>query len=305
MTKSSTTPSKMDFKTKARGIEKEQGARLLLPIVLTIVVLFFVLFVLELNIDTISLGLKIISTPIIVGLLCFTLYVGGDSFRRYQKCHSPGLLFELINQLLFTFIAVLLLVTVLSFDNDPSEAAHRRILFIHVLNIVAIALTTTHINRLRKKDHLFGIYPRILASAERETEEYLDGYSSRPAKVDFPKTKKRMIRRFAIRLMRHYLVHDFTKEKGSFKILFPVSAKAGFSLRRFRGPFSWLRIGKDGKAQVYITPEDYQFLEVPISYHLLCEKVAERMAESYQLFAQGDKKAALEVFKVEKKGMKG
>jgi len=87
------------------------------------------------------------------------------------------------------------------------------------------------------------------------------------------------------------------EEMQSIILFFPASEQWKLSLNNKR---SFIKINHDGTAVVFITPEDYKFLKVPISYHLLCEKVAERFKESYELFEQGDNAGALAVFKVEK-----
>ena len=44
--------------------------------------------------------------------------------------------------------------------------------------------------------------------------------------------------------------------------------------------------------------KNYKLLDLPVSYHLLCRKIAERLRNSHQHFIQGDKEKALDVMKL-------
>ncbi|MCK4614371.1 MAG: hypothetical protein KAU14_06180 [Thermoplasmata archaeon] len=144
------------------------------------------------------------------------------------------------------------------------------------------------------------VYPTILASAERQTDEYMNGYSQRPVNTMFLQYGEDEMLQFIRFLLKYVLIWDFKREGKSITLFFRPSARWKLSLKI---PKSYIKIYSDGKTEVYITPEDYDFLKVPISYHLLCQKVAERIKESYELFEQGNEAGALGVFRVEKKGV--
>ena len=147
----------------------------------------------------------------------------------------------------------------------------------------------------KKASPLF-VYPSLLATAERDTDEYMNGYSPRPASLEFGSFQQETMRRYSRLLLRYMVIWGRKTEVGSITLylrpamdfsLFPPLKK------------SYVRLHRDGKAQVFITQHDYDYLKVPISYHLLCEKVVQRLRESYQLFAEGEVERALEVFRVE------
>jgi len=141
------------------------------------------------------------------------------------------------------------------------------------------------------------IYSRVIASAERRTSGYLNGYSARPKSIDFIKIENQEMRRFSRFLLKNMLVWNIVGNSDSFILYFPQNERMIFS---FKKSLSYMRIFFDGKAEVFIIPEDYNYLKVPISYSVLCDKVAERISKSYELFSRGKKKQALEVFRIEK-----
>ncbi len=147
----------------------------------------------------------------------------------------------------------------------------------------------------RKITPLF-VYPSLLATAEQDTDEYMNGYSPRPAGLEFGSFKNETMKRFTRLLLRYELLWGRVKEPDGFTLY--LRPAMDFSLIP---PLkkSYVTLHKDGKAEVFITQHDYDYLKVPISYHLLCEKVALRLRKSYELFAEGNEKAALEVFRVE------
>jgi len=176
-----------------------------------------------------------------------------------------------------------------------------------------------------RRERSLRVYPKILASAERDTNEYLDGYSPRPVELEFDGKDKSQLFGFARFLLRHELIIFVREETDSMILFFPVSSDkdsffrmrkptgSGWRLFPLAGWGSWLgfmmyfkldpsyiRFFLDGRAEVYVTRQDYDFLKAPISYHLFCQKLVERMKEAYDTFVQGDEKGTLEVFRVEK-----
>ena len=145
------------------------------------------------------------------------------------------------------------------------------------------------------------VFPAVIASAEMETDEYMNGYSQRPVDARFQEYDQDTMRRFAGFLLKYVLIWNIKEEERSFTLQFPP-------LQTFRAIMkmsqSHIKIYNDGRAEVFITPEEYDFMKVPISYHLLCEKVIEKMGESYAQFAKGDESAALRVFDMGKGGGK-
>ena len=296
---------KVDFSGKWREILLESGAKGFLlallwiaPFVISLVILALV----NASLDTVVLVVQFFFTLILAPVLLLLGYLGYDAFSRYRKCHSPELFMHTLVFLVLISVLLFFLVGILNWNNSLGDTVFEwgpRINLIMLLFLLIPVLIWRF--RRQKEDRLFGLYPRIIASAERDTEEYLDGYSQRPVELEFPGTKKSTLRDFAAHLMRHYLVHDYLDQQEGFKFLFPPSARTDIVFKTPAGGLSsWLRVQRGGRAQVFITPEDYQFLEAPLSYHLLCKALGERMAESYLLFAQGEEERALEVFRVEK-----
>lgn len=180
--------------------------------------------------------------------------------------------------------------------------------------------------REARRDRGLRIYPRVLASAERNTDEYLDGYSPRPVEFDFVRKNRRQLLSFGRFLLRHELVIFIRGEKDSLVLFFPVSSDQDsfFRMRKptgsgwrllplgdwgsrfgfmmyFKQDPSYIRFFWNGRVEVYVTRQDYDFLKVPISYHLFCRKVAERVSDAYRLFIKGDELGALELFRVDRR----
>jgi len=169
------------------------------------------------------------------------------------------------------------------------------IMFLGPLAISSLILWTGIYLRFRSNP--ISIYPTIIASAERVTEEYMNGYSQRPLSAKFPLIEKWVLNDFAKFLMKYDLIWNLKDDPDALTLFFPGRTRFTFS---FNATKSYCKIFTQGKAEVYITPEDYNFLNVPISYHVLCENVVGRIRKSYESFAKGDVAGALEVFRVEK-----
>jgi len=142
---------------------------------------------------------------------------------------------------------------------------------------------------------------QIVVSAEREVEDYQDGYSSRPFETDFGEYDSRAMKGFCIALLKRLMIWDFELGEDGVRIIFTPAPK-GFRFPVFQKVKSYLYIPADGKTRVFVTSQDYEYLKLPLSYHLLCRRLVEKMRESYELFAAGDEAAALRVFKVVKDG---
>ncbi len=180
--------------------------------------------------------------------------------------------------------------------------------------------------REAKKVLKLRIYPRVLASAEQETNEFLDGYSPRPVELEFGERSREELLKFAGFLLRYELLSFVREEEDSLVLFFPESSdrKSSLKLRKPVGPGwrllplgdwgaalgfmsyfkldpSYMRVHFTGKAEIFITPGDYDFLEVPVSYHLFCEKLADCLQKAYRLFEKGDERSALGMFKIETK----
>ena len=116
--------------------------------------------------------------------------------------------------------------------------------------------------------------------------------------LEFQPDSREELDSFVQFLLKHLLVCHRKRDDSAQTLYLLPSPNA--RIKAFAPPDkSWIKLSYKGGAEVFVTPEDYGFLEVPISYHLLCEKLVGRLRESYQLFAEGDEKAALEVFRVE------
>lgn len=140
------------------------------------------------------------------------------------------------------------------------------------------------------------VYPTAIASAERETNEYLNGYSQRPVTVKFMKYNRENMKRFTSFLLRYIVIWDRRAEGQTVTLFFRPAMSFLPRLKK-----SYIKLHRDGTAEVYITKEDYDYLKTPISYHLLCRNVARRIKRAYKLFVDGDEKGALEVFRVDRK----
>ncbi len=195
--------------------------------------------------------------------------------------------------------------------------------------VFVVAVVSIFIYFTTKRVKGLTVYSRVLASAEQKTGEYLDGYSQRPVSFDFKKASRKGLLRFGRFLLSHDLIVHIRRMEESIIFFFPATlimdpmkvtpmvrpegsawkllplaewgTRFSFMLN-FKSEFSYLRIYHAGRAEVYFTPREYEFLGEQVSYHLLCQKVAERMRRAYRRFAKGKEKRALDVFRIKKGG---
>ncbi len=165
-------------------------------------------------------------------------------------------------------------------------------------------LILAHIRGHRMTINDGGIVPRYLKLAARDSDEFLDGYSSRPMETGVSLGRTGRIPDFARFLMFSVVILDYKLEKdGSMRLFLypgPISRLSFiYAIRNREKNCSWALLPPDGgDIQLRLDEEDYQLLGLPLSYHLLGQKIAERLRESYRLFVLGDEKGALEVFNV-------
>jgi len=303
---------KVDFKGKVmRGY-----GEYILSIVVFLIVTLIIVWLLLSNIifpgleDQLGsdMGFFIIYTVATGIPLVFFLWVGCREFRRFMKSGSPKIFIEFSLTLGFIgFFAFMLNAPFIRYYYDPWVNVIWPLLsvmcMIPFLDIIVTA-GILYSCWAYSKGSLLGLYPQVIASAERETDEYLDGYSDRPYNTkisEYTRTTSEIdvesFSQYARFLMKHLVIYDYFTGEKSIKLVFPRAVKMFFW---WKPEQSWMKIRKDGRVTVYITPNDYNFLKVPLSYHLLCDKTWERIWSAYELFQMGKKKEALEVFRVEK-----
>jgi len=246
------------------------------------------------------LVLQVIMTVFLGFVIVFMLVVMNYMLKHFRKSEAPFSLFSLVAMGIGTVALFLCAVGLLNIENELGLTTFNYVFVLIVIELLmAIPGAVFRLQKMKKGD-LFGIYPQVIASAERGTNEYLDGYSTRPVEAVLPGVRMGKFLRFSRFLMRNYLVFDYEESGNEIQLFFPMSMRLQATLFPKNDMLSWIKLKDGGKATVYITPEDYDFLEVPISYHLLCQKVAERLSEAYSRFVEGDEKGALGVFKVKK-----
>lgn len=157
-------------------------------------------------------------------------------------------------------------------------------------------------NALRAKDAPQS-YPVIIASAERVTMGYMNGYSPRPVESKFPEFERIQMKQFITFLLDNVLIWKVEEKEEAITMLFPPRGWARL-LISFWKTSSTITIHKSGRAEVFICPQDYKYLNVPISHHELAANVVRKMVESYKLLSQGKREKALKVFTIKLKRRK-
>jgi len=304
---SSTEYHKVDFKGK---VLRGYGGYILSIVVIFVIILIGVWVLLSNFIfPTISeMGFVLIYSFATGFPLVFFLWVGCREFKRFMKSGSPKIFLDFSLTLIFIgFFAFMVNAMFIRYYYDTWEEVIWPILFV-MCNIPFLEIIITagilYSCWAYSKGSLLGLYPQVIASAERETDEYLDGYSDRPYNTTISNYETNApgidIESFALYarfLMKHLVIYDYFAGEKSIKLEFPRAIKVFFLQKPEQ---SWMNVRKDGRVTIYITPSDYEFLKVPISHHLLCEKTWERIWSAYELFQIGKKKEALEVFRVER-----
>jgi len=294
---------KVDFKRKGYRHKAENIVIWLIVITITAIIIASQLFLdltsqIDDSIDSEAIA-KAMVTIVFLIILLILARIGINEFWRFLKSGAPNLLIEFSLSVAFAWLTfcIILMINVGTDDEDTILFSLVSItILLAFIQIIAPA-GIVYVIYLHNIGNLMGIYPQVIASAERATDEYLDGYSERPYSTKLDEYNIREFLPYIRFLMRHILIYDYVIDNGELKLIFPKSARIW---RPFDKNLSWMRVKDDGTVTVFITPKDYNFMKVPISYHLLCEKVVERIAQGYDLFAQGKKKSVLEVFRVEK-----
>ncbi|MCK4614684.1 MAG: hypothetical protein KAU14_07765, partial [Thermoplasmata archaeon] len=244
---------------------------------------------------------RIVFIPILLFLIPVLRFGFILSVNRYKKLGDP---FERYFSLVFAIslsLLVLLIIWLAVIDTKLGEIVLSCIKIIVVtLYILVLPAVVYRVWWLRKRG-LLSMYPQVIAAAEQRTDEYMNGYSARPFETDVDEIALDTFIDFARFLMRNGLIGDYVKRKDSIRLVIQYSFDL---LKRNAEHHSWMEISKKGTATIFIAEDTYKYLGTPVSYHLLCRKVAERIKESYELFEQGDEAGALRVFRVERKSEK-
>ena len=228
-----------------------------------------------------------------VALLFYSFLVMGFWYFLWKYRNRAFLITTLGVTCSFIGFTVIYIAKKSSFETIEENQAFGICCSLFSLSLIFLLYGFFHFRRY----YPLSIFPTIIASAERGTDEYLDGYSQRPLGstfVDFDMTTMKRYTRF---LLNNMLLWKSRATGESVTLYLPASGS--WALSPFRKK-SYVMIHKDGNTEVFISQKDYSFLQVPISYHLLCENMVKRLRWSYELFTQGDEKEALGVFRVEK-----
>ena len=172
-----------------------------------------------------------------------------------------------------------------------------------IILAIPVLMVVTHMKGHKAALSDGGIIPRYLRVAAHHSQEFQDGYSSRPVDTGVELEKTGRLEDFARFLMFSVVVLDYRIEKDGSVRLFLVPGPDGrarflFAFRGMEETCSWVLLPSDGsQLQVMLSQEDYQLLGLPVSYHLLGTTVAKRLGESYRYFIEGDKKKAIDVMR--------
>ena len=294
---------KVNFRRKAFWLYGKYLASVFIISVISIVLAFFLIISGKLPLDNTFLdseqGFKVVYTMILGIPLVFLVRIGMKELIRFKKSGSVKILIDFLLSLGFIFffafmVSVFIIPVNIMMDYIfPLMSTICMIPFMDIFILCGIAYTLW----MYSKGSLLGLYPQAIASAEQEIEEYLDGYSDRPFESERSVINTNTFGGYARFLMRYLIIHDYFIKEDVIILQFPPPIRTVFS-RKKRS--SWMKVRMDGRTSIYISPKDYGFLGVPISYHLLCEKTLNRIWTGYDLFLAGEKDKALKVFNVDK-----
>ena len=141
-------------------------------------------------------------------------------------------------------------------------------------------------------------YSPIIAAAEQNTDEYMNGYSPRPAQYKFPEFHRKRMLALARFLRQNLLLNGIREDEESITLFIPSSH---WWRPFFWGERSYIRLFTEGKVELFVAAEDYNYLKVPISYHLLSQEMAKRLWKAYLYFEKDKRREALSQFRVRRK----
>ena len=149
------------------------------------------------------------------------------------------------------------------------------------------------------------LYRNIVVKEGEKIDELLDGYSQRPysRKIKIPvKDFKDTAKKFAHALTKEFVIFDYDIKENS-AIYFPSTYFLGDAYAHFmmsadyffnKKKFTRIKITKDHIA-VFISKNDYDRILEPVSYHTLCQNVADKFEKSFLEFAKGNKENAIKI----------
>ena len=214
-------------------------------------------------------------------------------WRRYRKYDSVSSLYLAIP------ISLLVIGLWVLFLDDPVGGTSPVTDFIFWTSLsLSMVFLGFHFWMLREGPNF--VIPNLIIIAEQESDEYQDGYSPRPTTFDFPKASKQHLMRFGMFLAKHDVFWEIVENYDSVRMYFFWDFFKELLNRPSIEHRSYIELSTAGEAEIFIQPNLYEFLKRPVSYHLLCEHVIERIILAFELFQKRKKRSALKVFLIEK-----
>lgn len=129
-----------------------------------------------------------------------------------------------------------------------------------------------------------------------------DGYSERPYSYQMKISDLNFsdIESFAKLLAKNLIIVNWKNRENSIKMWLLVRKNFIEYLDVFYSENlgSWIEINKDGKLTVFIAKPDYKNIYREVTYHTLCQNIAEKFEQSFIEFAKGSKDNKINAIKI-------
>ncbi len=258
-----------------------------------------------------------IAALVTLGFILGVGWLARYCYGRFSRSGNPAELapvFFGVNALAgYLFALGLILTSVTGWMDYEDWINTAQIPLMAVLCLCSAAAIVLSLPMMVVQRHFLNTFlPIPLKSAALVVSDFTDGYSDRPAEtgVEIQEFLSETGRKLLRKLMFLGIIQDyhFMEEEGGVRLLFRSGLQSPMILSSylpgFKKPASFLQVAADGAVSAYLSREDYGLLEDPYSYHQLCQEMATMLERSFMLFAEGDEKEAIDLFRIKRKEAK-
>ena len=155
------------------------------------------------------------------------------------------------------------------------------------------------------------LYNNLVVDAGSNINSYLDGYSQRPFSTDSGGLKNKLRNspdsnfrksadEFAKTMGKELIFMDWEISSNGavfYPIVSPVSQFYLMFYRLRKSKLSWIKLNREGTIAVFVSKGDYDRILEEVTYHTLCQNIAEKFEKSFIEFAKGNKENSIKILR--------
>ncbi|PKP57991.1 MAG: hypothetical protein CVT89_03585 [Candidatus Altiarchaeales archaeon HGW-Altiarchaeales-2] len=217
------------------------------------------------------------------------------------------LLFFIVMYLFFTIILPILNINIFELINSMTkERPLVGALFILAIIIVPFMFFIYLLIKYQKSDVWFQSLwvsgGGVIVKTADKIYSTQDGYSERPYSNQMKISDLNFsdVENFVKLLAKNLIIINWKNRENSVKMWLLVRRSFIEYLDVFYSENigSWIEINKDGKLVVFIAKPDYKSIYREVTYHTLCQTIAEKFEQSFVEFAKGSKDNKINAIKI-------